>query len=309
MEEYDQNRVAQTNERLKAKLLLHLREPGRIHTTIDGLVLFRRDTVNQPENCFYRPTVGVVVQGFKCSMIGNNEYQYGEGHCMVVGVDMPSVNYITAASSDLPFLALSIRLNRYLITQLAAEVQPESKHGCDSYKGVTVAEVSPEILDAFLRLVELLDNRERIPILAPLALREIHYLLLTGPQKESLRLVCTLGTQSNQIAKAISWLRENYKEPLRVGELAERVKMAESTFNRHFRQVTTLSPLQFQKRLRLYEAQRLMLTNDEDAASAALEVGYESATQFNREYKRLFGESPHRDVNRLRLSGVWVENF
>jgi len=149
-------------------------------------------------------------------------------------------------------------------------------------------------------LVELLEKPEQIPVLAPLIIREIHYRLLIGAQGERLRMINMLGTQSNQIARTITWLRDNYKEPLQVDELARKVNMATSTFHRHFRLVTTLSPLQFQKRLRLYEAQRLMLVENEDAAIAALAVGYESPTQFNREYKRQFGEPPHRHVSQLR---------
>ena len=175
-----------------------------------------------------------------------------------------------------------------------------SRAGACSYKGLSVADVDPDILHAFLRLVELLEKPEQIPILGPLIVREIHYRLLIGPQGEFLRRLNTLGTQSNQIAQAITWLRDNYREPLQVDKLAQKVNMATSTFHRHFKEVTTLSPLQFHKRLRLYEAKRLMLTESKDASSASLAVGYESPTQFNREYKRLFGEPPHRDVMRMR---------
>ncbi|MEN6319385.1 MAG: AraC family transcriptional regulator [Syntrophaceae bacterium] len=197
-------------------------------------------------------------------------------------------------------MGLFIDLDKYLITQLAAEIPPSSRLGNGSYKGMAVAEVDPDVLGAFLRLVELLDKPDQMPVLAPMIIREIHYRLLIGPQGERLRIVNTLGTQSNQIAKSITWLRGNYKETLQVDELAKKVNMATSTFHRHFRQVTTISPLQFQKRLRLYEAQRLMLAENEDAAIAAMAVGYESPTQFNREYKRLFGEPPHRHVSQLR---------
>jgi AraC-like DNA-binding protein len=292
--------LKRTNGKLKAKLLQWLPGQSRIATAIDGLVLSRRDEINQPENCFYKPTVGIVVQGFKRSLIGNEEYRYGQYHCMVAGVDMPSVNHITTASPKEPFLALSIKLDRYLITQLTAEIPDSGRPAKASGRAVVVTDVSHDILDAFLRLVELLDVPARIPVLAPMIIREIHFHLLEGPQGECLRLFSTLGTQSHQIAQAINWLRKNYMAPLHIEELARRVNMAESTFHRHFREVTTMSPLQFQKQLRLYEAQRKMLVDDRDANTAALEVGYESATQFNREYKRMFGEPPYRDVSRLR---------
>jgi transcriptional regulator GlxA family with amidase domain len=215
-------------------------------------------------------------------------------------VDIPSANHVITASPEKPFLAVTLGLDKYLITQLAAEIPPSSRPGNNSYKGMAVAEVDPDVMDAFLRLVELLEKPEQIPVLAPMFIREIHYRLLIGPQGERLRMVNTLGTQINQIARTLTWLRDNYKAPLQVDELARKANMATSTFHRHFRQVTTISPLQFQKHLRLYEAQRLMLVENEDAAIAAMAVGYESSTQFNREYKRMFGEPPHRHVNRLR---------
>jgi AraC-like DNA-binding protein len=304
MKEDTQNNLISSNEQLKKKLLQWLPYQSRIATAIPGLFLSRRDSTNLVETCFYSPTVGIVAQGFKRSVIGNKEYQYGEGYCVTVGVDMPSVNHIIDASPEKPFLAVSIKLDRYLVTQLATEVPPDPQNGNRSHSGVIVAEATFDILDAFLRLVSLLDTPERITILAPMIIREIHYHLLIGSQGGCLRLVSTLGTQTNQIAQAISWLRENYREPLLIDKLARQVSMAESTFHRHFRKVTNLSPLQFQKRLRLYEAQRLMLAEDKDAATAALHVGYESATQFNREYKRQFGEPPHRDVSRMRETGM-----
>src|SRR5208337_180744 len=270
MTENDRAGRARTNNLLKEKLLRWMPGTGDYPTAIEGFTIFRRDEANQPENCFYKPLVAVIVQGFKRSIIGSEEYRYGENHCLVTGVDIPSVNYVTVASPEHPFLGLSLSLDKLLTTQLAAEIPPSSRLGNGSYKGMAVAEVDPDVLDAFLRLAELLEKPEQIRILAPMIVREIHYRLLIGPQGEHLRMVNTLGTQSNQIAKTITWLRDNYKEPLQVDELARKVNMATSTFHRHFREVTTLSPLQFQKRLRLYEAQRLMLAEDEDAALAAL---------------------------------------
>jgi len=298
MTAHDRTGLAKTNSLLKEKLLRWMPSPGRYPTAVEGLMIARRHDAKELENCIYKPLVAVVVQGSKRSVIGSEEYRYGENHCLVIGVDVPSSNHVIFASPEQPFLAVSLDLDKYLITQLAAEIPPSSRPG--SYKGMAVAEVDPDVMDAFLRLVELLEKPEQIPVLAPMIIREIHYRLLIGPQGERLRMINTLGTQSNQIAKTITWLRDNYKEPLQVDELAKKVNMATSTFHRHFRDVTTLSPLQYQKRLRLYEAQRRMLVENEDAAIAALAVGYESATQFNREYKRQFGEPPHRHVSQLR---------
>jgi AraC-like DNA-binding protein len=242
----------------------------------------------------------VIVQGFKCSIIGNKEYHYSEGHCLIVGVDMPSKNYIIAASQKRLFLAISLDpLGRSLVARLAAEM-PYSSKGNYSCKGVAVAEADPKILSAFLCLIDLLDEPEDISILVPMIVREIYYRLLKGSQGEWLRRVCTLGTQTNQIARAISWLRENYKEAFGVEMLAKKVNMATSTFHRHFKEVTNLSPLQFQKQLRLYEAQRLMILDNIGVNTAAHRVGYESSTQFIREYKRLFGEPSHRNIANIR---------
>ena len=296
----ERERLAKTNSLLKEKLLHWMPEPGRYPTAIEGFMISRRHDAKELENCVYKPLVAVVLQGSKRSVIGSEEYRYGENHCLVIGVDLPSANHVLDASPEKPFLAVTLDLDKYLITQLAAEIPPSSRLENGSYKGMAVVEVDPDVLDAFLRLAELLDKPEQIPVLAPMLIREIHYRLLIGPQGERLRMINTLGTQSNQIAKSITWLKENYKEPLQVDELARQVNMATSTFHRHFRQVTTLSPLQYQKRMRLFEAQRRMLVEHEDASIAGLAVGYESATQFNREYKRMFGEPPHRHVSQMR---------
>ena len=300
MTEADTMELARLNGLLKKKVLHWLPEPGTLLTDVPGLNLVRRERVNLSENCFTRPCVSVIIQGSKRSVMGSEEYVYGENQCLVVGVDMPSSFCVIAGSPDQPpFLSMSLALDKALITGLAAEI-PFSDAPPESEKGVSIADAEPDVLNAFLRLIELLEKPRQIPILAPMIIRELHYLLLIGPQGGILRKFNTQGTRSNQIARAIAWLRENYKEPLRVEALAQSVNMALLTFHRHFKEVTSLSPLQFHKRLRLYEAQRLMLTENRDATSAGLAVGYESPTQFNREYKRLFGEPPRRNVMRFR---------
>jgi transcriptional regulator GlxA family with amidase domain len=167
-----------------------------------------------------------------------------------------------------------------------------------------VAEVSADLLDACLRLVGLLETPERIPVLAPMIIREIHYFLLMGPEGEFFRLLGTHQTVNNQIAQAVSWLRTHYREAFNLSELVGQANMSQASFCRHFSRITGMSPIRFQKRLRLYEAQRLMLTEDKSAETAAYEVGYESPNQFNREYKRQFGEPPRRDIQRLLTAGA-----
>ncbi len=289
------------NEVLKEKMLRWLPQQSRLETGVPGLGLSRYDEETSAAKCFYYPIAALVVQGFKRSMIGNQEANYGERHCMVVGVDMPGVFHITHASPQEPFLSLSIRLDRHIIAQLITEMPSIVTSQATPPNPVAISEVGEELLEAFIRLVDLLNTPSRIPIFAPMILREIHFHLLSGNQGGCLRLFSTSGTQASQVAQAISWLRENYVQPLHIEELARRVNMAPSTFHRHFRQVTGLSPLQFQKRLRLYEAERLMLVEGKDASTAAILVGYESGSQFNREYKRQFGAPPRRDVAQKML--------
>lgn len=296
----DNRHTEGSNALLKEKLLTLLPHESRTQTAIGSLVLSRYDEDSPATRCFYQPLVAYIVQGFKRSMIGNQEYNYGAGHFMVVGVDMPGVFHITKASPDHPFLSLSVKLDRYIIAKLLTEIPVATPAKTQPPHPIAVSPATEELLEAFIRLVELLDTPARIPIFAPMILREIHFHLLTGEQGNCLRTFSTTGTQANQIAQAITWLRENYVKPLQVEELARQVNMAPSTFHRHFRQVTNLSPLQFQKSLRLYEAERLMLLEGKDATTAALEVGYESGSQFNREYKRQFGAPPRRDVAQKR---------
>lgn len=279
------------NDALKEKALRHMPEVGVKETAVPGLSVSRRLAHDILENSLYKPCIGVMLQGRKKSIIGMEEYIYGEGQCLVVGVDVPSSFYVMDGTEDAPFLCLSLEVDSFLLTRLAAEVPPSPERAASSsMRGVSVEKVDVAVLDAFSRLMDLLDSPGHIPMLAPMFIKEIYYRMLLGPQGDFLRRFHTLGSQSTQIAQAVTWLRDNYRSPLQVEELARRVNMATSTFHRHFKEVTSLSPLQFHKRLRLFEAQRLMLAERVDAASAGLAVGYESPTQFNREYKRLFGE-------------------
>ena len=293
------------NELLKAIVLSRAISPGEYQTLVPEMVFHRRDEASKADSCFYKPLASVILQGQKRSIWGNKEYHYGEGQGVVNGVDMPSASVITQASPKKPFLVVSLTIDSQLVTRLSAEIPPGPKTA-ESFETVVITPTDPDLLDAYLRLAQLLDKPEQIPMLAPMIIKEIHYRLLIGPQGEQLRLVNTLGSQSNQVAQAITWLKNNFTKPMQVDELAQRVNMATSTFHRHFRSVTTLSPLQYQKHLRLYEAQRLMMVEQSDALNASLAVGYESPTQFNREYKRLFGEPPHRDVVRRGKAAGWV---
>lgn len=208
------------HEALKAGLLKWLPAPSRLETIIDGFALSRYDEEVSATRCFYTPMVALVVQGFKRSMIGDHEANYGELHCVTVGIDMPGVFHITDASPQSPFLSLSVKLDRRIIAQLMTEDPSIVAAGEGDWNPVVVAEAGKDLLQAFVRLVDLLDTPSRIPVLAPMILREIHYYLLCGSQGRCLRLFSATGTQANQIAEAISWLREHYADSLNMEDLA-----------------------------------------------------------------------------------------
>ena len=281
---------------IKSKIVRILPEEGRLETSVPGFVLTRYDAIRPPESCLHSPMVAFVIQGLKKAFYGEIEANYGQGQCVVLGIDVPGVYQILNASKEHPFLSLSVKLENQIIYNLFNEMPWLSGNISQTSSPVGVIGVDLSLLDAFRRLVDLLEYPERIPILAPMILKEIHFYILSGTLGPQLKLFCTSGTQANQIRRAISWLREHYKSSLRMADIATKVNMAPSTFNRYFRQATGLSPLQFQKHLRLHEAERLMLVENCDATSAALAVGYESCSQFTREYKRLFGAPPRRDI-------------
>lgn len=282
---------------------------GTYITPIEGVRIYRRDNINTPENCFSVPRIVKVAQGRKRTLVGTDEFVYGEGEVFIAGLDMPNTSNVIEATSERPFLSMTVDLDKNLIAQLAMEMPNPISGKEESATGLVIQPDNAEMLDAFMRLAVLLDKPEQIPIIAPMIVREIHYRILIGPEGDNLRLFYTYGSHKNQIARAVSWLRQNFKERLAVEELAETVHMAISTFHHQFKKTTSISPLQFQKRIRLHEAQRLMLMENLDANSACAAVGYESLTQFNREYKRYFGEPPRRNVTRWQQEHSSVGAF
>ena len=282
---------------IKARMLRRMPDEGSYATGVEGVGIHRRDVRNDPHQCLYGPRIIYILQGCKHTTVGNDEYCYGENDLFLSGVDLPNSSHIMTASPEEPCMSLTIDLDRSLIGQLALEF-PMRGGASEAGFSLAVQPIDAQILDAFLRLEAVFDNPDEITILGPMILREIHFRLLSGPNGNLLRSFHTFGTQKNQVSQAIGWLKKNYKAAFRVEDLAEQVHMAPSTFHRHFKEVTSLSPLQFQKRLRLHEAQRLMLADDCDVAGACEKVGYESLPQFTREYRRLFGEPPRRNVTR-----------
>ncbi|UQZ90552.1 AraC family transcriptional regulator [Deltaproteobacteria bacterium Smac51] len=302
MREQIRTDIGTAKNMLRERLLDRMPRPGDYSTGIDGVNLYRRDEKGQSKNCFYKPAIIKLVQGCKRSMVGSDEFFYGENDLLVAGVDMPNTSFLMDASPDKPFLSLTIDLDKDIIAQLALTTPLTGNESPSSSRGLLIQDVDAEMLDALLRLEELIDRPEMRPVMAPMIIREIHFRLLLGPNGHLLRSFHTYGSQSHQVARAITWLKQNFHKPVLVEELAEKVNMAPSTFHRHFKEVTTLSPVQYQKRLRLHAAQHLMLAENYDSVRASEAVGYESLTQFNREYKRLFGDPPRRDIIKQRHS-------
>ena len=280
-------------------------EDGELFATpISNLAFFRWDAPTAPSSGMYEPSICMVVQGAKRVILGEETYIYDANHYLITSVHLPTVVQVIEASREKPFLGLRLMLDQREIAQMMLDSNLPSPRAQQSIRGMATGKMTPPLLNAFQRLVDLLDNPEDIPILSPIIEQEILYRLLTGEQGMRLRQIATAGSQSHQIARVIDWLKDNFKRPLRIDELAEQASMSTSTFHHHFRSTTALSPLQFQKNLRLQEARRLMLMEDLDASTAAFQVGYESPSQFSREYSRLFGHPPLRDIKNLRQYAV-----
>jgi AraC-like DNA-binding protein len=271
-----------------------------IETAIPGLALWRREEPTQPTSGMYEPSICLTAQGAKRVVLGDDAYVYDAQHFLITSVDLPTVWQVIEASREKPCLGLVLKLDQREISQLMVDSNLPPPHPQQSSRGMATGEVTLPLLTAFQRLVELLDEPKDIPILAPIIQREICYRLLVSDQGARLRQMASAGSQSQQIARAIDWLKGNFTQPLRIDHLATQVNMSTSTFHHHFRQVTAMSPLQYQKWLRLNEARRLMLTEHFNAATAAFQVGYESPSQFSREYGRLFGAPPLCDITSLR---------
>jgi len=285
--------------------IARLTEYGELHTTaIPGLSLFRRTEPTEPMTGMYQPSICMVAQGAKRVQLGDDNFVYDAQHYLITSVHLPTVVQIIEASPEKPYLGLRLTFNLGEIAQLMADSQLPPPRTQQSSRGMATGEVTLPLLGAFQRLLDLLDVKEDIPILAPVIQREIIYRLLVGDQGARLRQIAAAGSQSHQIARAIEWLKGNYAQPLLIDDLATQVNMSTSTFHHHFRTLTAMSPLQYQKTLRLSEARRLMLAERLDAATAAFQVGYESPSQFSREYSRLFGAPPLRDITKLRQVGT-----
>ncbi|EHZ2643920.1 AraC family transcriptional regulator N-terminal domain-containing protein [Vibrio parahaemolyticus] len=269
-------------------------------TPISGLRFSRWTTPTPPTSYTHNPSICLIAQGRKRVLLGEESFIYDANHFLISSVDLPIIANIIEASEEQPYLGLIMELDLTEISQLIVDSELAFTQAKEAQKGIAVGELSESLLDAFVRLAELLDEGQNIKILAPIIKREIFYRLLMSEQGTRLHQIVTAGSHSHQIAKAIDWLKNNFVKPLSVGDLASYTGMSKSSFYTHFRSMTSMTPLQFQKKLRLSEARRLMLTENLDAMAATFKVGYESPSQFSREYRRLFGAPPSKDIKSLR---------
>ncbi len=299
----DDTLVSEQQSKLASLIERNLDADGFSATAIPRLFLIRSSHPTEPLPELHEPALCIVAQGRKQMMLADELYLYGPGHCLVVSVDLPVVGQVIEATPATPYLCLGLDLDPGQLSALMLETGMGNSHNRQTGPpgpGLSVNPVEPALLDATMRLVRLLESPKDIAVLAPLIEREILYRLLSGQYCASLRQIALADNRLLSLNRAISWLKRNYALPFRIETLAREARMSASALQHHFKSVTAMSPLQYQKQLRLPEARRLMLGQALDAATASHCVGYESPSQFSREYSRLFGAPPSRDIARLK---------
>jgi AraC-like DNA-binding protein len=276
---------------------------ARCTTSMPGLTLYRYTAPTAPEPVTYAPSVAVVVQGRKRVTLERTHFHYDASRFLLTSIDLPVTSQVVEASPELPYLCVRLTLDIAVVRDVLAAAPPLPPGPRSTAPGMATAHTNAALLDAFCRLLDLQEAPQDIGFMYGLIQREIVFRILQCPEGQRVREIATLGANRQRAAKAVEWIRDHYTEPLRMDALARVACMGVSTLHHHFRILTSMTPLQYQKQLRLHEARRRMLLDDLDAASAAFEVGYESASQFNREYSRAFGQPPLRDVRALRGAG------
>lgn len=279
---------------------------GRHETAIPELKLYRFSQPTEPAVVLQEPAVYVVVQGRKQVTVGDETYYYDPSQYLAVSMELPAVGSVVEASPDEPYMCMTLTVDPRELAALIVETGQQSPRDDHDGRAVYVSALRAPLLDGFLRLVRLLDAPQDVPVLAPLVLRELHYRLLQSEQFGRLAQMAIGDGRLRRVSGVIAWIKEHYAEPLQVDALARRANMSPSALHNHFKAVAAMSPIQYQKRLRLQEARRLLLSGATSAEAVAYEVGYASPSQFSREYVRLFGQPPRRDAERMReaTSGV-----
>ncbi|APW43193.1 AraC family transcriptional regulator [Rhodoferax saidenbachensis] len=288
-----------------AHLVGHIAQSdGDFSTAIPGLTVYRRSAVSEPMHCVYGLSLALTLQGGKRVTLGEEVLHYGPGQSLITTVDLPVTSYVIRASAQEPFLRLLLELDARAITQWAADMPFAPAPREAGTRAMSVVSLDDGLLASLTRLVQLLDEPALVESLAPLIRQEIVVRLLRGPHGPTLRNLVAAGSPGQHIGKVIAWMRHHFTEDISVEDLATRAHMSPSTFRAHFRNVAGMSPLQYLKNLRLQEARHLMLNSSLDAVNAAVQVGYESASQFSREYRRMFGEPPLRDIHKMRQTSI-----
>lgn len=279
-------------------------EDGTYDTEVPGLRLTRTSRLSEPVYSVYEPSLCVVAQGSKVVMLGKEVYQYDPSSYLTASVHLPITGQVMEASNETPYLSLQILFDLNQILDVIQASGDAIQPGNETPRGLKVSRVNDTLLDAVLRLVKLVETPRDIPVLAPYAMREIIYRVLQNENSASLMQFAVFGSHAQRIAGVVEKLNRDFAQPLRVEELAAEARMSTSSLHDYFKQVTGMSPIQFQKQIRLQEARRLLLSGSFDAAEAAFQVGYESPSHFSREYARMFGMPPVRDVRRLRSGRI-----
>ena len=269
-------------------------------TAIEGLTIFRSDHEKQPNHVIFRPALCIVVQGAKWVMFGDRRFDYRAGQALVVSVEMPLYGRVAEASPSEPYLGVIIEFDLAIMREVLEGLSSPTRPGGEPRPGLFVVDLDEPLTDCILRMVRLLGTPGAIPVLRPSILREICYWLLTGPHGGEIAGIALANPHTQSVIRAIHTLRDRFAEPVRIEELAGIARMSGSAFHRQFKAITSMTPLQYQKHLRLLEARRLLVTDAANVEAVAFQVGYESPSQFNREYSRMFGAPPRRDVVGLR---------
>lgn len=278
----------------------HTLEDGTYPCALPGVTLIRVSSPTMPMPVIYTPTLCLVAQGTKEARLGETSYRYDAANYLIASVELPVMGSVVEATAERPYLCLQLDFNMTELSELVIRYPASRGDPQASQPGIMLNKTSPELLDAAIRLASLLDTPQDIDALAPLTLREILYRLLTGPQGDIIRHMAQAESRLNQISRAIVWIRTNFREACRIEQAASIAGMSRSAFHHHFKVVTTMSPIEFRTHLRMQEARRLMVSDAIDAASAGFHVGYESPSQFSRDYVRIFGISPARHASQLR---------
>ncbi|MEO1297966.1 MAG: AraC family transcriptional regulator [Cyanobacteria bacterium J06636_16] len=311
VQRHSQESIVNRCAELATRIAWHTQGKGNgAHPTAIAQLELIRDDASTNICSVYKPTLAVIVQGQKELMLGEEAYRYGVAQYVVVSVDLAVRGSVVEASPEKPYLCFLLELSPFYLyevlhqiqSDILDQIQSETSPNEGTERGLFASNIDLPLIDCALRLTQLLDTPRDIPFLAPTIIREIYYRLLTGEHGASVRQIATSGSNIQRVAEVIRLIKADFAESLRIEALAERANMSVSSFRRHFKTVTSMSPLQYQKHLRLVEARRLMLTEDTDATNAAYQVGYESPSQFSREYSRMFGAPPIQDIQRLRIA-------